>query len=94
MDEQIEVNQGVPLPRVRRPRASKYPFETMAVGASFFVPDRLTNTMTVRASAEGRRLGKKFRTRLTFRRETIEGWIACEPDDEGAVRGVAVWRTE
>jgi hypothetical protein len=92
--DSIETNQGVALPRVRRPRASKYPFETMAIGENFFIPDRVTNTMTVRASAEGRRLGKKFRTRLTTCRETIEGWKLCHAEDDGAVRGVAIWRTK
>lgn len=90
--ERIEVNQGVPLPRVRRPRLSKYPFETMTVGEFFFIPDRLTNTVTVRASNEGRRLGKKFRTRMVFMREHIDGWKLCERDDQFAVRGIGVWR--
>lgn len=92
MIEIIETNQGVPIPKTRRPRASKYPFDTMHVGQFFFVPGRLTNTMTVRASAEGRRLDKRFRTRMTTMRETLEGWELCEPDDEGATRGVGVWR--
>jgi hypothetical protein len=91
---EIEVSQGVPLPRVKRPRASKYPFDTMEVGAHFFVPDRVTNTMTVRASAEGKRLGKRFRTRLVHMHETVEGWNLCEAVHEFAVRGVGIWREE
>jgi hypothetical protein len=92
--ETIEVIQGVSVPHARRPRPSKYPFETMPVGSYFFVPDVVKNWMTVRASAEGRRLKKKFRTRRTTMRETIEGWVLCDPDHEFAVAGIGVWRDQ
>lgn len=75
-------------------RRRKYPFPTMAVGAMFFVPNRTKNNMTTHASAVGKKLGKKFATRLTHMRETENDWESCDADDEGAVLGIGVWRVE
>lgn len=89
----LETGRG-PLPRRRNPRTSKYPFDTMAIGEFFFVPDANQSTMWVTASRAGSRLGRKFRTRLTTMLETIEGWQVCTEADEGATWGVGVWRDE
>lgn len=88
----IDVNPSMPIPAVRRPRESKYPWGSLEIGEFFFLPDRPANNMTVLASRTGRKLGKKFRTRLTTMRETIEGWQPCEEFKTGAVWGVGVWR--
>ena len=88
--------QRAPIPKVRRPGASgpprKYPFETMKVKEMFFVPHRDRNTMVPHVSATGKKLGKKFTTRLCFCRLTDGAWTPCEPGEKGAVQGIGVWR--
>lgn len=89
--------QKVPLTRVRRPGVGperKYPFETMKVGEMFFLAERERNTMVPHASATGKKLGKKFATRMCHCRLVKGVWTPCEPDEKGAVQGVGVWRTE
>jgi uncharacterized protein YuzE len=67
----------------------------MEVGAYFFVPGGRPDTLYVTASRAGSRLGRKFSTRSrTTAREILEGWEICDPDDDGAVWGVGIWRDE
>lgn len=92
-----EVQKNVPVPKVVKPEAPKrrkYPFEDMAVGDMFFVPGKAKNTLTTHTSTVGKKLGRKFITRLTYMVETLEGWQQAGPDDEGAIQGIGVWRTE
>ncbi len=92
-----EVQSGVPIPKAMRSstgKRRKYPFEDMEVGDMFFVPDKKKNTLATHASTTGKALGRKFSTRLTFMKQTDDGWVSCDPDDEDAVRGVGVWRTK
>ncbi len=92
-----EVQKNIPIPRAMRPSAParrKYPFETMDVGDMFFVPGKAKNTLATHVSTVGAQLGRKYGTRVLYMRETIEGWKPCEPDEDGAVIGVGVWRTE
>lgn len=91
-----EVQKGVPKPKTRRLNAPprKYPFREMEVGDSFFVPKKTKNTLMTIASTEGKRLGRKFATKLCFMKQSIEGWQPCEPSDEGAVQGIGVWRDQ
>lgn len=90
------VQKGVPLPKVRKPTATsrrKYPFEEMAVGEFFFIPNKTRNTITAHASAVGKQLDKKFSTRLTYMSQDENGvWGVCDADAEGATLGVGVWR--
>lgn len=89
----LETRQAA-IPKVRRPRASHYPFETMAVGDFFFVPGGRPGTLYVTTSRAGSRLGRRFRTRYVPAREILEGWEVCAPEDDGAVWGVGVWRDD
>lgn len=92
-----EVQDGVPIPKALRPVTNarrKYPLNTMEVGEMFFVPNRDTNNLTTHVSAVGRKLDRKFTTRLTTMRETDSGWQPCDAEAEGAVLGVGVWRLE
>jgi len=87
----LEVN-AAPLRKRLGGRPRKYPFRTMEVGEYFFVPDKVRNTLAPYACNVGREHNRKFRTRLTFMRETLEGWVPCKEDVDGAVLGVGVWR--
>lgn len=92
----LPVQKKVPLPKAMRPATTsrrKYPFDEMDVGDMFFVPHKEKNTLATHASAVGVTLGRKFRTRLTYMKETREGWVPCAADDKKAVIGVGVWRT-
>jgi hypothetical protein len=83
------------MPTVKRPREGVdrvYPWRAMEIGDFFFVPDRERNTFSPYASEMGARLGRRFRTRLCWARDTGKSWIVCEPDKPGAVQGVGVWR--
>ncbi len=64
---EIAVQQGVPVP----PRTSaakgrsRYPFEKMAKGTSFFVPGAKPESLRVLAWRRGVKLGWKFSVRAT-----------------------------
>lgn len=92
-----ETVKNVPIPKPVTSqhgggRRRKYPFPTMGVGEMFFIPHRKKNNMTAHASAVGKQLGKKFATRLTYMRDVDGTWEHCEPEDEGAIHGIGVWR--
>jgi hypothetical protein len=91
-----EARPNVPLPKLRRPTAGarrKYPFDTMAVGAFFFVPGRTPNAFAPHVSATGKKLGRKFSVRAATMMEQLDGnWIVVEADHPYAVAGVGVWR--
>lgn len=92
----FEVRKDVPIPKAMSPKPParrKYPFETMGVGGMFFVPHKAKNTMAPHASSVGRKLGRKFVTRLTHMLEGPKGWEPCAASDAGAVLGIGVWRT-
>jgi hypothetical protein len=72
----IQIDRGVPLPPSQQIFKRKYPFSTMAVGDSFFVPGMVRQRMAgpIRyASCECR----KFTTRRTV---------------ENGIPGLRVWR--
>jgi len=91
------IQKSVPIPKKARPALPsrrKYPFHEMEVGDMFFVPGKKKNTMATHASTTGKKLGRKFVTRMAWMRETLEGWEVCDKDHEDAVQGIGVWRTE
>ena len=58
---EIKIEKGVPIPpRDRGHRSSKYPWATMEIGDSFFVPKA---KMGSSASIAGKRYQRKFTTR-------------------------------
>jgi len=94
---------GVEIPKATRtgggPKGDrKYPFNTMEVGKSFFIPNREKNTLSTHASIMGKRLNKKFKTMLVWGHELeyedgSVGWqLAHAPGEEGSVLGIGVWR--
>lgn len=92
-----EAQDNVPLPEIvgRGPKSRrKYPFETMAPGDMFFVPEKTTNSIGAHVSAVAKKLGRRFASRQTIMRKTKAGWAPCHPSETGATRGVGVWRTK
>jgi len=89
----IEAQSGVTQPPKRVIKRRRYPFDELEIGYMFFAPGAKINSMTSYASTQGRRLNMKFSTRAMTCLERMEGWIPCNPDAEGAVAGVGVWRT-
>lgn len=91
-----EVHKDIPVPKpikVMPAAKRKYPYETMEIGDMFFVPGKSTNTLMSHASTTGKKLGRKFATRLTYMVESLDGWKPATPDTPNAVQGVGVWRT-
>jgi len=91
------VQKKAPIPKTFRPglrRRRKYPFEQLGVGQFFFIPYRDKNTLVTYASIQGKKLGKKFATRLTTMVQQGESWRPCEANEKGAVQGIGVWRTK
>lgn len=60
----------------------------------FFIPNKTKNTIGTHASTVGKKLGRKFATRLVYMKgNEQDGWENCTAQDEGAVLGIGVWRT-
>lgn len=91
------VKKGVELPPpAKARRARKYPFDMLAVGEMFFVPDKTGEQFTTYVSLWGRKLGRKFRTQMADMRQDLitNEWEPCKPGAAGARRGVAVQRIQ
>lgn len=97
------LQRNIPVPSTgvsnKSGRARLYPFADMDVNDMFFVPNRKRNNITSHASSIGKKLGRKFATRMVYMREIDDGeggtyWEMCRSSDEGAVSGIGVWRTE
>lgn len=88
----LPVQPAVPVPpRIEPKHKTKYPLAEMEVGAMFFVPGLETNTLANYVSAAGKRLGRKFRTRLCIMMQDRKGnWALAH--EAGGELGVAVWR--
>ena len=99
------IQKNVPIPSIIRDPASvsrKYDYAAMSVGDFFFVPNKDKNTLSSHASAAGKKLGRKFLTRLIWAIEQDDGayspyedeesTIAVTEDTEDAVQGIGVWR--
>lgn len=92
------VFKNVMMPKTRRPTpptSRKYPFEEMGVGDMFFLPDKSRNNLATYASTQGKRLGRKFATKLAWMKGSDDkGWQPAEEGQKGAVLGIGVWRTK
>lgn len=94
-----DIQKNVPVPKPTReapPPRRKYPFDELEVNDMFFVSGRDKNTLTTHVSMVGRKLKRKFVTRLTKMVETRTGWRPCKTpaDEKNAVQGIGVWRVE
>jgi hypothetical protein len=106
----FKVLKGIPLPKTNRgdlpPRQSKYPYALLDIGDMFFIPNKSKNTLSTHTSTIGKKLDKRFSTRLTYMKFVdAEGdlvaadsengfWVASKEGEEGAVLGIGVWRVE
>ena len=106
----FKVLKGIPLPKTTRgdlpPRKSKYPYAFLEIGDMFFIPNKEKNTLSTHTSTIGKKLDRKFSTRLTYMKFVNEAgepvaldsdtgyWIASKEGEEGAVLGIGVWRVE
>lgn len=91
----IRTQRSTPVVRSARLHAiheTKYPYSALEVGGMFFLPDRETNTMSSYTSRVGKRLGRKFRTRFCYMRNTRKGWAACTERHPSAHLGIGIWR--
>lgn len=89
------IQKNVPQPKIVRSSAvsrRKYPFDDMEVSDMFFVPHKDKNTLTTHASTVGKKLGRKFKTRVVHMHKHDDEWYLCDADAKNAVRGIAVWR--
>jgi len=89
----VQIIKSAPLPApTRGKRQSQYPFEELEVGDMFFVPYREKNNLKNRATQLGKKLNRKFVTRVLWMVDTPKGWM---PDTEAQgqlVQGIGVWR--
>lgn len=76
------------------PPRRKYPFNELEIGDGFFLAGRSTNNLSNQASTIGRKLGRKFKTMLTYMSVSETGWERCEKGDPDAQLGIGVWRTK
>ena len=95
----FKVKPGSRLPTVEENRyvtPRKYPFDTIQVGESFFVPDRTADQFGTYASRQGKQLGRKFRSQTIVMRQDLQTneWEPCKPGQVGSKRGTAVTRME
>jgi len=98
----IEIISQMPRTKSLRkppPPRKKYPFSELDVNDGFFVEGRTTNNLSNQASTIGKKLGRKFKTTLTYmtHHATAEDplaqqWKPCDKFADGATLGIAVWR--
>lgn len=65
---EFTIDKGIPVPKqVGTGRKTKYPFDLMEVGDSFFIKDTKVKTISCSCGIYGKRLNRKFTSR------TVEG---------------------
>lgn len=92
MSFEVQDTDGVPPPVTGHPRV--YPYATLKVGQMFFIAHARGPSIQSHASVQGRKLNRKFATRVQWMRKTAHGWEPAEPMAIGATKGVGVYRTE
>jgi hypothetical protein len=78
VDPAVEVFDGIPIPDTTRTRASKYPWDTLNVGQSFFVPNAKIEGFSTNVSTRNKKGDKKY--------------IVRKYTGANGVLGVMVWR--
>ena len=64
MVNEFHIEKGIPVPKTAGAgRKTKYPFESMQVGDSFFVKDGTVKTLSRSCGTYGKRLERKFTSR-------------------------------
>lgn len=67
---EFTIDKGIPVPKqVGAGRKTKYLFDAMEVGDSFFIKDTKVKTISRTCGQHGKRLGRKFASR------TVDGGV-------------------
>lgn len=82
MDE-FQIEKNIPMPEVYEGRSSRYPFETMEVGDSFYVPVR-----------EGGDTLTRLRNRLNQARTNAHKKFNINTITKADMNGIRVWRSQ
>lgn len=70
MVNEFHIEKGIPVPKMTGAgRKTKYPFESMEVGDSFFIKDTKVKTISRTCCQHGKRLSRKFASR------TVDGGV-------------------
>ena len=99
----IKVQPQAPMPAARRrAQPSKYPFDSMEVGAWFFVPDEgyedgvkaaSVRAAMYRQNAVREARGQRFAARSVYAVFSArKGWTQVDASHADAVPGTGVWR--
>lgn len=91
------IQKAVPRPKaLRSPGAvkrRKYPYEEMEVDDMFFIPNKEKNTVTTHMAAVGKKLERKYSSKLTYMVHVGDNvWLPAAADTPNAVLGIGVWR--
>lgn len=88
--------QLMPFDTIAQPKTRErmYPIDTMNVGQFFFLPGRARKNLASYFSHQGKRLGRKFATRTQVMRQEDGAWVEAREGEDGAVKGIGVYRTE
>lgn len=74
-----QIESGIAIPKkLTGLGVSKYPFDAMEVGDSFFCPGKTSDQLAGSAHSHGKRTGRKYTVRKA---------------EENATQGARVWRT-
>ncbi len=95
--ETMFIMKGIELPDDKNGPKTRYPFESMLVGDSFFLENREASKFSPYAGKFGRRENKKFQVRNVHMRKKMDGdrqvgWELATSGDVGAVSGCLVRR--
>ncbi len=81
-----QIRKGIPVPAIQGrgfgARVSKYPFEQLDLGDSFFVPGSTSKSFASTITTQNKRYGKQEPKRQ----------FTCRTDSVDGVAGVSVWR--
>ena len=102
MSSEFHIHKGVPIPGVdHNPNRlkSRYPLESMEVGAMIFVPRRTARSMSAYVARISRNLPGRYVVRQchAIATEVQDGkpiWSLVDEGTPSAVEGAGVWRTE
>lgn len=92
----VKLLTGIPIPEGPSGNRNKFPFETMDLGAMFFVPNRSAEKFAPYAAKYSRKFTpKKFVARdITMKAGTEPGdFTPCDAKDPKAIVGCGCWRT-
>ena len=88
----VDAHTNVKLPKRIGGARNRYPLDTMAVGAFYFLPNKQSKQIAPHVSTRGKKLNRRFATRACTMMEQIDTWVQVPEDHPYAIHGVGVWR--